>query len=281
MRDKSRRPRRLPWLVLALTGGLALSLVGFLLTPGASSTGLLSARMGAVMQSLSQAAGLAPTARVQARDFSGTPAIGTLFTTKGTSLGRHFCTASVIDSPRQNLVLTAAHCVTGVAAARMAFVPGYHNGTAPYGVWPVTRVIVDRRWTSSAAPDDDFAFLMVSSPAGTPVEEITGGERLGIGQPSGRTVRVVGYPDGASAPITCSNRSRLFSPSQLEFDCGGYVDGTSGSPLLAEVDPSTGLGTVIGVIGGYEQGGYTPDVSYAARFGAQTAALYKVSISHP
>ena len=100
-----------------------------------------------------------------------------------------------------------------------------------------------------------------------------------MGQPPGRTVRVVGYPDGAGAPITCSNRSRLFSPSQVEFDCGGYADGTSGSPLLAEVDPSTGLGTVIGVIGGYEQGGYTPDVSYAARFGAQTAALYQVAIS--
>ncbi len=278
MRDRS-RAGRLQWRVLALAGGVALGVAVFLLTAGTSGTGELAARTGAAMQSLSQAAGLAPAAPVQARGFSGTPAVGALFTTTGTGLGKRFCTASVVDSPHKNLVLTAAHCVTGIAPARIAFVPGYHSGRAPYGVWAVTRVILDSRWISSAAPDDDFAFLVVRSPAKAPVEEITGGERLGIGQPPGRTVRVVGYPDGVSTPIVCSNRARLFSPDQLEFDCGGYTDGTSGSPLLAEVDPATGLGTVIGVIGGYEQGGYTSDVSYAARFAAGAAALYKVAIS--
>jgi V8-like Glu-specific endopeptidase len=278
MRDRSRgiRPLR-P--VLALAGGLALSLAVVVLTVGTSGPGQLAARAGAAMQSLSQAAGLAPTARVQARGFSGTPAVGALFTTTGAGLGKHFCTASVIDSPHRDLVLTAAHCVTRIKPARTAFVPGYHGGKAPYGVWPVTRVILDPRWISSAAPDDDFAFLVVRSPVKAPVEAITGGERLGIGQPPGRMVRVVGYPDGASAPIVCSNHARLFSSDQLEFDCGGYADGTSGSPLLAGVDPATGLGTVIGVIGGYEQGGYTSDVSYAARFAGGAAALYQVAIS--
>lgn len=275
MRDRS-RGRRVPRVFLALAGGLALSLAG-LLTAGAS--GQLPAGMSAAMLSLRQAAGLGPTAPVQARDFSGTPAVGALFTTTGTGLGRHFCTASVIDSPHGNLVLTAAHCVTGKAAATMTFVPGYHAGRAPYGVWAVTRVILDSRWISSAAPDDDIAFLVVRSPAHRAVEDITGGERLGVGQPAGPMVQVVGYPDGAGAPITCRNRARLFSASQLEFDCGGYADGTSGSPLLANVNPSTGLGTVISVIGGYEQGGYTADVSYATRFAANAAALYKVAIS--
>ena len=74
-----------------------------------------------------------------------------------------------------------------------------------------------------------------------------------------------------------SYRLRQLSPDQLEFDCGGYTDGTSGSPLLADVNPATGLGTVIGVIGGFEQGGHTPDVSYAARFSANTSALYTLA----
>lgn len=278
MREKS-GARRLRWPVPALAGGLVLSLAVLLLTAGTAGTGQLAARTGAAMQSLGQAAGLAPAAPVQARGFGGTPAVGALFVTAGTGLGRHFCTASVIDSPHGNLVVTAAHCVTRIAPAKMTFVPGYHGGRAPYGVWAVTRVILDSRWISSAAPDDDFAFLVVRSPAKPPVERITGGERLGIGQPPGRMVRVVGYPDGVSAPIVCTNRARLYSPDQLEFDCGGYADGTSGSPLLAEVNPATGLGAVIGVIGGYEQGGYTADVSYAARFAANAAALYKVAIS--
>jgi V8-like Glu-specific endopeptidase len=251
----------------------------FFATPVASDAGQLAARTSAAMQSLSQEAGLAPTAPVQARGFSGTPAVGALFTATGSGLGTHFCTASVVDSPHGDLVLTAAHCVSGRAAASMVFVPGYHDGKTPYGIWAVTRMVLDRKWTSSAAPDDDFAFLVVRSPEKGRVQGITGGERLGVGQPSGRTVQVAGYPDGAGAPIVCTNRAGRFSPSQLEFDCGGYTDGTSGSPLLAGVDPSTGLGTVIGVIGGYEQGGYTANVSYAARFGTDAGTLYKIAIS--
>jgi hypothetical protein len=50
-------------------------------------------------------------------------------------------------------------------------------------------------------------------------------------------------------------------------------------PAVAGVNPATGLGTAIGVIGGYEQGGYSADVSYAARFGASAAALYKIAVS--
>jgi hypothetical protein len=66
---------------------------------------------------------------------------------------------------------------------------------------------------------------------------------------------------------------------QLEFDCGGYTDGTSGGPFLAGVDAQTGQGTVIGVIGGYEQGGLTPQVSYSAMFGENVAALYQAAVA--
>jgi hypothetical protein len=75
-------------------------------------------------------------------------------------------------------------------------------------------------------------------------------------------ITVVGYPDSDSSPIGCENRMLLFTKTQLQFDCGGYTDSTSGSPMRVNVDPATGLGTVVGVIGGYEQGGDTPSVSY-------------------
>jgi hypothetical protein len=45
------------------------------------------------------------------------------------------------------------------------------------------------------------------------------------------------------------------------------------------VHPATGLGTVIGVIGGYEQGGDTPSVSYSARFGSSVRALYNKAVA--
>ncbi len=89
-------------------------------------------------------------------------------------------------------------------------------------------------------------------------------------------MNVTGYPNGAAAPISCLNRAARFSPTELGFDCDGYTNGTSGSALLAGVDSRTRPGTVIGVIGGYQEGGDTNSVSYADRLGANVATMYRI-----
>jgi V8-like Glu-specific endopeptidase len=212
--------------------------------------------------------------------FAGTPAVGALFTTSAGQLGQHFCTASVVDSPAGDLVITAAHCVTGTSGT-IEFVPGYDRGNQPYGVWTVTKVYVDRAWTSSSSDDDDFAFLRVSQPGSSvPVENVTGAERLAAGTPASRQmVQVIGYPNATNQPITCQNRLRQPMAGQLEFDCDGYTNGTSGGPFLSDVDQATGQGLVIGVIGGYQQGGDTPQVSYSAVLGANATALYEQAVA--
>jgi V8-like Glu-specific endopeptidase len=233
--------------------------------------------LAAGAQPMSPAASLRPAMDAQGVPFSGTPAVGALFATSDGALRSHFCSASVVDSPARDLLVTAAHCVTGPGSGSIVFVPGYDDGRTPYGVWPVTRVIVGQGWTSSADPDEDVAFLITSGP----VQDTTGGERLGVGRPAGHLVSVVGYPENSSSPIRCNNLALAFSPADLEFDCGGYTNGTSGSPLLEDVSASTGLGTVIGVIGGYEQGGYTASVSYADRFGSLVTDLYQTAAGQP
>lgn len=212
--------------------------------------------------------------------FGGTPAVGALFTMSGGKLKQHFCTASVIDSPHGDLVITAAHCVTGTSGT-VVFVPGYDGGTTPDQVWTVTTVYVDQAWKSSANPDDDAAILRVSQPGSSvPIEDVTGADKLATGAPATRQlVQVIGYPDSANQPITCQNWLKEPMTDQLEFDCGSYTDGTSGGPFLADVDATTGQGRVIGVIGGYEQGGDTPQVSYSAVLGANVAALFKTAVA--
>jgi V8-like Glu-specific endopeptidase len=212
--------------------------------------------------------------------FGGTPAVGALFTTAAGKLGKHFCSASVVNSPHGDLVITAAHCVTGTSGT-VVFVPGYNSGATPYGVWTVTKVYVDQAWSSSANQDDDVAFLRVSRPGSTvPIEDVTGAEQLATGAPTTRQlVEVIGYPDSSNQAITCQNWLKEPMTDQLEFDCGGYPEGTSGGPFLRQVDPTTGQGTVIGVIGGYEQGGDTPQVSYSAVFGSNVAALYRTAVA--
>jgi V8-like Glu-specific endopeptidase len=249
--------------------------VGFVvaLTPANGAAGDIATGFARAVRHLS-----APTRNGQ--PFPGEPAVGALFTTSAGQLGKHFCTASVVDSPAGDLVLTAAHCVTGTSGT-IDFVPGYDNGAAPYGVWTVSRVYVDQAWRSSASQDDDFAFLRVSDPSSSiPVEDETGAEKLVTGTPAvHQLVRVIGYPDATNQPITCQNSLREPMDDQLEFDCGAYTDGTSGGPFLTQVDASTGQGQVIGVIGGYQQGGNTPQVSYSAVLGRNAAALYKQAVA--
>jgi V8-like Glu-specific endopeptidase len=226
---------------------------------------------------------MTPSAPVTVTQSAGMPAVGALFSMNGARLGAHFCTASVVDSPAGDLLVTAAHCVaaySGATPAGLAFAPGYDNGTAPYGVWTVTRIFVDSAWASTANPDDDVAFLAVAQPGrDIAIENVTGGERLGIGQPSSHVVRVTGYPDTKNRPISCQNRTSAFSSRQLRLDCDNYTNGTSGGPFLIDMDAATAEATVIGVIGGYQQGGDSADVSYSATFGPNVANLYDTAVS--
>jgi V8-like Glu-specific endopeptidase len=223
-----------------------------------------------------------PSAMATSASFAGTPSVGALFSVNHGRLGSHFCTASVVASPAGDVLVTAAHCVHGYSVSApkgLAFVPGYNNGSALYGVWTVNRIFIGNRWASAADPDDDVAFLTVAQRSGVGVQSVTGAESLGVGRPASGVLRVIGYPQAQDQPITCQNRVSSFSASQMEFDCRGYTDGTSGSPFLASLDPATGDGTVVGVIGGYQQGGDTPDVSYAATFGPAVQALFQQAVA--
>jgi V8-like Glu-specific endopeptidase len=246
-----------------------------------ASLALASVTLVAVGVITSPAAGPPTSIRIRSAAFGQTSTVGALFArTVSGQLASHFCTASVVDSPAGDLVITAAHCLDGRTASQVAFVPDYSRGQDPYGAWTVRQIVEDRQWVSSSDPDDDFAFLIVHQP-GTKVavQELTGGEFIGIGESPGRTVQVAGYPNSQDGLISCQNTARGFSATQFEFDCAGFTNGTSGSPLLADMGPFDRVGTVIGVIGGYEHGGRTAAVSYAARFSSRMAVLYRIALA--
>ncbi len=266
------RAKRLAACLCALGASAALITLAAT-TAGSTDRGGSVAAAGRGMAIEQLAPATAPAAGT-GQSFSGVAAVGALFTETDGKLGPHFCTASVVHSPAGDLAVTAAHCVYG-RPGTLVFVPDYANGQTPYGVWPVTKIYTDSAWDASQDPDHDVAFLRLSDASdGAPIEDVTGAETLTTDAPAGQTVRVVGYPDAAGEPVWCSGQAKGFSATQLEFDCAGYTVGTSGGPFLTDVDAATGQGTVIGVIGGYQQGGNTPQVSYAAVFGSAVADLY-------
>jgi V8-like Glu-specific endopeptidase len=215
----------------------------------------------------------APTVTAVAAGATGTNARIGVLQLAGQGNARS-CTASVVDSPSRNLLITAAHCVYSAddgPVSGLAFLPGYRNGAGPLGSWSVSKVIVDPHWQNNEDPEYDVAFLTVAPNGnGQQIEDaVGGGTPLGLNRGFGLPVTVTGYPLDHEEPITCEATTTAQSNTQEEFDCAGFSDGTSGSPWL------TGDGQLVGVIGGYQQGGDSPDISYSVSFDARISALFQ------
>ncbi|GAB3960280.1 hypothetical protein GCM10029978_009180 [Actinoallomurus acanthiterrae] len=256
----------------------------------AAATALDADRTGGTAQ--------APTVSAQAKcddwnvtcSWEGSPVIGAIFQKTGN--GDHTCTASVVHSAKRNVILTAAHCLyhksTG-QARYVVFVPKYHNGSRPYGMFTFRHIVVDSRWMSKEDPDLDFGFASTNKGGlGNPtnsrgkwIENVVGANRLLINQAySNVPVMIAGHPVKAEAyndsPVYCYTHTHKYKTFQMYFDCtyhdsgnlrgSGFGNGTSGSPWLTHYDGKKKRGDVIGVIGGYQKGGPPGGRSYSAYF---------------
>lgn len=227
--------------------------------------------------------------RTSTRGFATTPAPPTAAVAAGSTVGPlfgsglssdHSCTASVVDTPTGNVIVTAAHCVTGTGIGTV-FAPGYDAGATPYGSWIVTGTYVATGWLANQDPQDDYAFLTVApsttNVATAPVQSVVGGVALGLAPVSGATVTITGYATGSDdAPILCTTQV-TFTDGYPSFTCGSYPGGTSGGPWME----TTAAGSVqlVGVIGGLNQGGCTNETSYSALFTPTIKALLQRAIS--
>ncbi|OKK20767.1 hypothetical protein AMK16_10080 [Streptomyces sp. CB00455] len=213
--------------------------------------------------------------------------------------GEHWCTASVVDSPKGNVVATAAHCVApageggrpgevahdGLAIGELAFAPAFSGegaGTQPLGRWKVRSIHVDDRWTKWGEETADFAFLSIEPDAdGRSLQEAVGGraEAPAPDWTSGyeREVTVIGYPESEhnphNKPVSCTTQTRHADddPDMLYISCAGFWTGTSGSPWIADRGGSDRPGQLIGVL----SGGNTDVDSTAALFDEHAKALYE------
>ena len=62
---------------------------------------------------------------------------------------------------------------------------------------------------------------------------------------------------------------------KLQGKVAVITGGTSGSPWITRFDPVTRTGAIVGVIGGYQEGGDTPAVSYSAYLDSDIRKLYQ------
>jgi hypothetical protein len=224
-----------------------------------------------------------PSTPLAGAPFGGMPQIGELvWQNPDGSPGARLCSAVAVDSAGGDLIATAAHCLGGVVSRiggpmTVAYIPGSDNGSRPYGVWYPTRIIRPRQWMNGVKnPDFDIAFATVARQGDPlPLAFITGSEHFGAVPGAGRLAVLVGYPYTSPDPVACRTRVRFLSPTQLELDCDGFPGGISGGPVLTDVDPGTGIGTVVGVMGGYQHGGIRSDITYASALTPAIRQLYR------
>lgn len=201
---------------------------------------------------------------LSATQFGGVPYVGALFDSSNGQPTTHFATAFVVASKYGNMLMSAAHVLDGRNVSNIIFSPGYANGQAPYDLWHVHKAYTDSAWQADQSIDDDFCFLKV----GANIQDRVGSLNLMTGAHP-QTCQVIGYPDGLSSPVQATVQAAWHTQGhQLTFTCEGYPNGTSGSPWIISDNSAYGL------IGGFQQGGATPAVSYSPYFDANVRDLY-------
>ncbi|GHH76762.1 peptidase [Streptomyces sulfonofaciens] len=192
------------------------------------------------------------------------------------------CTATVVHSANRSTVVTAAHCVDNTDllgddnqwVTNEMFVPGYHDGQAPYGRFVGRTAVADATWLANDQQHGetydayDQAFVAVNpNERGQLLETAVGAaQRIGFDRPGDVPSFSFGYPRASADPAReglpeytgerlayCQGRAREYPgtpdwpepPGQFGPPCimGG---GSSGGPRMTGFDPATGMGTVVG-----------------------------------
>lgn len=204
----------------------------------------------------------------------------------------YVCSGTLVGGKQADVVLTAAHCVSGGAkrggatdwATNWMFVPGFRDGEMPYGEYPARRFFVSPDWTGPGGGTEqyDVAFVQVtadpldvaSPPPGLPVafahaqDAVPASQAYVFGYPA-LTPYTGQYPDYCAGPVAGSGGS-------LRMACG-MTAGDSGGPWLTGFSPQAGQGTVVAV-STYKLSD-DPRALYGATLGPQARALYAEAVS--
>ncbi len=197
-------------------------------------------------------------------------------------------TGTVINTPKRNIVLVAAHTIDGFyvhpGASAFSFTPGYSPGTTnptPYGVWQVASYhLMPKRGNISHNPDYDTALLVLEkNNQGRNIQDVVGGQNYQLNAPISGVISSIGYPINGPSPLYCQVYARVHKVNghkdEFQADCGkSFGDGVSGAPLMTNYNPLTHQGTVIANVGGDNEGGDpSEELTYGVRLDSEFQAF--------
>jgi V8-like Glu-specific endopeptidase len=197
--------------------------------------------------------------------------------------GDFTCSGTVVTANSHSVVLTAGHCVheggpgSGFAT-NWIFVPGYRDGSRPFGEWPATSLASTAGWVDGANFSFDVGTAVVArNTNGQGIQDVVGARAIAFDRPRDQLYRSFGYPagrpalgfDGESA-FACESRYggddvATSPPRTMVIGCDMDI-GASGGAWVA--------GSAVSSVNSYKYA-LEPDHIYGPYFGSAVQRLYE------
>jgi V8-like Glu-specific endopeptidase len=228
----------------------------------------------------------------------GTPWWGNFWSAPATTTGKIFftdhngghwvCSGSLVNSPAQNVVITAGHCVYGTAGGELpagetwhsnwVFAPDYSYGYAPFGYWTARQLWTLTNYVYNGDEQDDLgAAILNRNVYGQNAVSLLGGQGIAWNQNSTQYIYDFGYP--AAAPFNgqslqeCNGRvgyNGWWWVNMEMLNCN-FTGGSSGGPWLMGFNGTWGYINSVNDANGYFLFGGQMGGLY---FGNNAGALY-------
>ncbi|MBK1783757.1 trypsin-like serine peptidase [Prauserella cavernicola] len=192
------------------------------------------------------------------KEWKDTPleTVGRLYFTDPDDLRDSYCTATSVAGDSGGTVVTAAHCLTSpgredAAYGDLVFAPGYHEGEAPHGVFPVRAAAFPHEFTTTDQAGHDIGVVQVDPVDGRSLTDTVGANDVDLSGSVGEQVTTFGYPMSrpqlGQRQLYCESEAPA-SPTagNLRINCD-MVGGASGGPWFADFDPATRTGRLVSV----------------------------------
>lgn len=201
----------------------------------------------------------------------------------GFGLGR--CSGTSVNAPNESVVITAGHCVNEGDGRHWfnhdwVFVPGYHDGVRPFGVFVAKWLGATAPWVEGGGENADVGAAVVArNERGQTLGEAVGGDGIAFGLPPDQVFDVHGYP--VEAPFDGATQRLCAGTPFLGHDIASFLwPGPLNLALSCAVTggASGGGWTIHGnVLNGVTDYGYSDDArtTFGAYFGNAVRALYR------
>jgi V8-like Glu-specific endopeptidase len=237
------------------------------LTPGPATESLLAAETrlsGSTppAEAIASAANaLADENLMLAAGITESAVAGKVFFHNPTDGGDYTCSASALNSPSKQLVITAGHCVHGGAGGtwmtNWVFIPRYRSGARPFGTFSAKQFRTFNAWINNSNLGRDVGMVTTFPLNGNKLVNVVGGHGLNWNFPRNIAVLILAYPSNFNSGQIqqwCQGTTSDGGGYTIKIGCN-FGPGASGGGWLMSFNNNTGLGQVDGVMSTLDSAG--------------------------